>query len=580
VDRLLSPNSVPAPSRSFSITQSSLFHLVGVVLVAAWLLGVDGGWLFGPDLGALGLTDRDEGSNAEAAREMLETGDWISPTLNYEPRYAKPAFVYWLISGSYILFGINEFAARFPSAVSGLCLLFLQYVFVRTWVGSKVAVWSSFMLLLNLEFLGINRMVLTDPELVVFTTLAGYSFWHALQHEHKQLSWFAVCYLAMGLGMLVKGPVGIIIPLVGIIPYLTLTRQWSRFWQKGFPLVGVLLVAAVAAPWYIMMFQIHGDAYWAAAQANTTGRFMNPMEGHGGTILFYLPVLLVGFFPWSAVLPSILYQSFKQWKAYWKGQAVVSAEKNLECFLSLWVVGLLVFFTLSATRLPHYIYPLFPAAALLVALWWKRFLVEESPIGLMSSTRILIGVGYVLGIALTFIPAVFHWFIKEITKEFPAAVQVEPGWLPSILGIIIVLGTMLMRHFMISDSKRHLASWVGSGMIAMFAVVAGYLALPVYQQYFIGPPQKLAAIAGFNLGNNDQLIQFGRKRPSLSFYAKRKVYFLGLNDEDLPQHLSAPGRKMAIIQTPLRGQLPEAMSDWKVVLDHGGFSLLSSESLL
>jgi hypothetical protein len=159
-------------------------------------------------------------------------------------------------------------------------------------------------------------------------------------------------------------------------------------------------------------------------------------------------------------------------------------------------------------------------------------------------------------------------------------VQVEPGWLPSILGIIIVLGTMLMRHFMISDSKRHLASWVGSGMIAMFAVVAGYLALPVYQQYFIGPPQKLAAIAGFNLGNNDQLIQFGRKRPSLSFYAKRKVYFLGLNDEDLPQHLSAPGRKMAIIQTPLRGQLPEAMSDWKVVLDHGGFSLLSSESLL
>jgi len=189
-------------------------------------------------------------------------------------------------------------------------------------------------------------------------------------------------------------------------------------------------------------------------------------------------------------------------------------------------------------------------------------------------------VGYVLGITLTFIPAVFHWFIKEITKEFPAAVQVELGWLPSILGIIIVLGTMLMRQFMISDSKRHLASWAGSGMITIFAVVAGYLALPVYQQYFVGPPQKLAAIAGFNLGKDDRLIQFGRKRPSLSFYARRKVYFLGLNDEELPRHLSAPGRIMAIVQTPLRGQLPEAMSEWKVLLEHGGFSLLSSEPLM
>ena len=331
--------------------------LVCVLLLAAWLLGVDGGWLFGPDLGALGLTDRDEGSNAEAAREMLETGDWISPTLNYEPRYAKPAFVYWLISGSYTLFGINEFAARLPSALSGLCLLLLQYVFVRRWAGPTVAIFASCMLLLNLEFLGINRMVLTDPELVVFTTLAGYSFWHALHHEQTKRWLFAIFYLAMGCGMLVKGPVGIIIPLVGVIPYLTLTRQWGTFWQRGFPLVGIVLVAAVAAPWYVMMFQIHGEAYWAAAQANTTGRFMNPMEGHGGTLLFYVPVLLIGFFPWSACLPSVLYHTLKRWKAFWQGQGLASQEQHLECFLSLWVVGLLLFFTFSATRLPHYIYP-------------------------------------------------------------------------------------------------------------------------------------------------------------------------------------------------------------------------------
>jgi len=569
----------PSSLRS-SITQSPLFHLVCVLLLAAWLLGVEGGWLFGPDLGALGLTDRDEGSNAEAAREMLETGDWISPTLNYEPRYAKPAFVYWLISGSYTLFGINEFAARLPSALSGLCLLFLQYVFVRRWVGSTVAIFASCMLLLNLEFLGINRMVLTDPELVVFTTLAGYSFWHALHHEQTKRWLFAIFYLAMGFGMLVKGPVGIIIPLVGVIPYLTLTRQWGIFWQRGFPLVGIVLVAAVAAPWYVMMFQIHGEAYWAAAQANTTGRFMSPMEGHGGTLLFYVPVLLIGFFPWSAFLASVLYYTLKRWKAFWQGQGLVSQEQHLECFLSLWVVGLLLFFTLSSTRLPHYIYPVFPAAALLVALWWKRFLKEEAPVGLTASTRVLIGVGYLLGIAMMFVPAVFQLFIKQIAKEFPAAVQVDLSWLPSLVGLVMVIGTMLMRQCMRSATKRHLALWVGCGMMLIFTVLVARGGLSIYQQYFIGPPQELAVIAGYNLDPDDRLIQFGRKRPSLSFYAKHKVYFLGVNDEELPQHLAAPGRKMAIIQTQLRGQLPEAMAHWTVVLDHGGFSLLTSEPLL
>ncbi len=536
--------------------------------------------MFGLDLGGLGLTDRDEGSNAEAAREMLETGDWISPTLNYEPRYAKPAFVYWLISGSYTLWGINEFSARFPSALSGLCVMLLQYAFVYRWCGAPVAWLASVMLLLNMEFLGINRLVLTDPELVVCTTLAGYSFWQALHHEHHRWWWFTVFYLALGFGMLVKGPVGIIIPLVGVIPYVTLTRQWGTFWQKGFPLVGIVLVTAVAAPWYVMMFQIHGEAYWSAAQANTTGRFLNPMEGHGGTLFFYVPVVLVGFFPWSAFLPSMVYYTLKQWKAHWQGRELVSQEQQLGFFLSLWVVGLLLFFTFSATRLPHYIYPAFPASAVLVALWWKRLLNEESPAGLPAASRLLIGVGYILGLALMCVPAVFQWFIKPISKEFPAAAQLEMGWLPMIMGLVIIIGTMGLRQCMISASTRYLGVWVGGLTIIVFAVLSVRFGIPMYQEYFVGPPQKLAGIARYNLGTEDRLIQVGRKRPSLSFYAQRKVYFLGPKDEEWTQHLSAPGRKMIILQTSLRRELPESISNWTVVLDYGGFSLLSSEPLM
>ena len=302
-------------------------------MLGIWLFGLEGGWLGGLEMGGLGLTDRDEGSNAEAAREMLETGDWISPTLNYEPRFAKPAFTYWLISASYSVFGVNEFAARFPSALSGLLVLLVQYAFVYRWLGAPLALFSSIMLLLNFEFLAINRMVITDPELVVFTTLAGYSFWHALNESSNNSRWWFMCfYVAMGFGMLVKGPVGIIIPLVGAIPYLTLTRQWKKFWHKGFPVLGPIIILLVAAPWYMAMIQIHADAYWAAAQANTTGRFMNPMEGHGGTLFFYVPILLLGFFPWSAFLPSAVVSIVETVESLLEGKRIPYARKQCRIF--------------------------------------------------------------------------------------------------------------------------------------------------------------------------------------------------------------------------------------------------------
>ncbi len=577
-----SPAPHPGPLSTSWYSQSPLLHLAVLLLLGVWLFGLEGGWLGGLEMGTLGLTDRDEGSNAEAAREMLETGDWISPTLNYEPRYAKPAFTYWLISGSYMLWGINEFAARFPSAVSGLCLIFFQYLFARKWCGGRVAFLSSIMLLLNMEFLGINRMVLTDPELVVFTTLSGYAFWQGMQDSRGTAQWFFLAfYLGMGFAMLVKGPVGIIIPLMGAIPYLTLTRQWKIFWGKGMPILGVALVVLVAAPWYVAMFQIHGEAYWSAAQANTTGRFMSPMEGHGGTLLFYIPILLVGFFPWSAFLPAMVFSTIQPWKTYWRGQSFTSRHEDLEFFLSLWVLGLLLFFTLSATRLPHYIYPLFPAASLLVARWWERFLAGEPLKGFRWSFGLLLGIGYILGIAIIMAPEVFRFFMKQITKEFPAAVHVDFGWLPVFMGLVMVLGTMIMRTSMASEEKRHLGVVAGGCMLVGFAFLGVKFAMPIFQEHFIGPPQQLAEIAKYNLGKDDRLLRAGRKLPSLSFYAHRKVYAFNPKSQgkwDL--HLAAPGRKMVILQTPLRSVIPDVVDEWTVVLEHGGFSLLSSEPLL
>ena len=534
-------------------------------------------------LGDMGLTDRDEGSNAEAAREMLETGDWISPTLNYEPRYAKPAFVYWVISSIYALFGINEFTARLPSALFGMALLILQYGFVNRMLGSTVALFSSLMLLLNAEFVGIHRMVLTDPELVFFTTLATYSFWLGFAGEEKDPRWMWGFYIGMGLAMLAKGPVGILIPLLAVIPYLTLTRRWRAFFAEGKPLTGWLLFLLIAAPWYVAMFSIHGSEYAAAAQANTTGRFANPMEGHGGIWLFFIfiPVVLVGFFPWSGLLPVAVYQQLKPWKEYRSGARSGKGEDGLLLFCSLWIMAILLFFTISATKLPHYILPLFPAASLMAAVLWSRFLIEPEPRGLGLSLGILVLVGYLLGIGLVALPGIFETFKDKIAVEFPAAGQLAIGPTPVIAGVMLFVGVIAIRMTAMNEHRRPIAFWIAGGLIAGLLVMIILFPLPHFSKYFLTPPQELAKIAGLNLGEEDHLIQFGRKRPSLSFYAQRKVHFLGPNENKKLLELVESGKlTMLILQEHLLSRLPTEVAQFPVLLRHHGFVLLSSQSFV
>jgi 4-amino-4-deoxy-L-arabinose transferase-like glycosyltransferase len=565
----ISSSAHPTP-QPFS-TQT--LHLACLLIVGSLLL------LIG--LSDIGLTDRDEGSNAEAAREMLETGDWISPTLNYQPRYAKPAFVYWVISSSYAILGVNEFSARLPSALFGLGLLFLQYFFLNRFLGPAIAFCGSLILLLNIEFIGIHRMVLTDPELVLFTTLATYSFWVGFHGEGPDRRYLWLFYIGMAFAMLAKGPVGIIIPLLAVIPYLTLTRQWKTYFTQGKPLLGWTMFILIAIPWYLAMIAIHGADYLAAAQANTTGRFANPMEGHGGSLLFYLPILLVGFFPWSGFLPTGIYQSLKQWKLFRSGEKEASGENGLLLFCSLWIIAILIFFTISATRLPHYILPLFPAASLLVAVMWSRYLQTSSPSGLTTSVRIVLITGYILSIVLVSLPGIYEAFQSKIAQEFPVAAKVGVGYSPLVLGAGVFLGVVLFRHYVWHETKRPQAFWIISGAMGILLFIVLVFTMPHVGKYFINPPQQLATIAGVNLGPDDRLIQFGRKHPSIAFYAKRKIHFINPGEDVLFEpHLKGKGKMMVILKSNLHHRLPYPVSQFTPVLQRFGWVLLSSETLV
>lgn len=533
-------------------------------------------------LGSLGLTDRDEGSNAEAAREMVESGDWITPTLNGEPRFAKPAFVYWLMSLAYLAFGVSEWTARLPSAVFGVALILLFYWFLSRVRGPAHGVVGAAMLLLNVEVVAISRLALTDSVLIFFTTLALFSFWLGLHGEGRSRHFFWLFYAGMALATLTKGPIGVAVPFLAIVPYLTVARRWGQFWRHGFPLAGAVVFLALAAPWYAAMVMLHGSRYSASAQADTIGRFLSTIGGHGGTALFYVPVLFLGFFPWSGFLPVALWRALKGRQASGvRHEGEDQPDGELEFFAAVWLIGVFLFFSASATRLPHYIGPLFPAAAILSASYWMRCLEDPAAPGHRGSLFTILGLGNVLGLLLLLGPLFYDRFLGTIMREFPFAAQVDPGTSPLIVGAIVILGSIGIVYYGLSPERRAAAFWVGGATISLVMLIAIQVTLPRFSRYFVSPPQELAYAAGLNLQPGEPLIFYGPPKPSLIFYAKRRVVTIRPGEEEkMRPHLTGPGRAMIVLPARLQPRLPPEASHFPVVLERYGYLLLANEPIL
>ena len=541
------------------------------------------GLLFFLGLGDMGLTDRDEGRNAEAGREMFDSGDRLTPTFNGELRVAKPVFLYWLMDQSYRLFGVNEFAARFPSALFGVGLVLIQYLFLVHQRDRTVALFGGLMLLLNLEILALGRMALTDSVLIFFTTASLYGFWLGLHGTGGVRRWIWMFYIGMAVATLTKGPVGFAVPLITMALYLTWTRRWPLYWQHGVPLAGTVLFILLAAPWYAAMFLVHGDAYATGAKVHTIGRFLAPMEGHNGTIFFYLPVLLLGFFPWSALLPVPLYRTFKDWYQLRRArsQPDPTGSSELDLFAALWVVGVFVFFTASSTRLPHYIGPLFPAAALLTASYWSRCLQDPTTKGIRGSIHLMMGLGYLLAIGFACLPTLYTIYASKMVRDFPLAGQVDLGSGPYLAAAVLLLGTTLVGYLGLNDERRGGAFWAAGATLAGLVLIVIVIAAPHINRYVIAPPQELAYAAGLNLGPQDQFIAYGTTRSSSVFYARRKTLLVPFGEEDkIRAALKEPKRVMILLPESAQSKLPTEANGLVPILKRYGYVLLANQPMV
>lgn len=329
-----------------------------VVLVAA--LGLCA-FLYFFALGDIAFLGKDEPKNAQAARSMLERGDWVTTRLQGEPWFDKPILYYWTAVVGYRLFGVSELGARVGPALAALLTLCFTAGLARRMLRPQphAAALAVFVLGSSLEYFWLARSAVTDALLACFVTATLVAWWRARESD-QALRWFVAAGAAAGMAALAKGPVGIALPALIIGADLLLGRTLAPL-RPGRIAAAVAAFLAVAGPWYTLVtLRSEGRFFRDFILHYNVERFTTENLPHPGPFYYYLPVLLLGPFPWSAFLPGAGIRIAREWRQ------LPPAERGAIRFLLLWIGVPLLFFSFAGSKLPSYLLPTLPAIALLL----------------------------------------------------------------------------------------------------------------------------------------------------------------------------------------------------------------------
>jgi 4-amino-4-deoxy-L-arabinose transferase-like glycosyltransferase len=467
------------------------------------LLLVICGATFFAGLGRPAIGDSDEAFYAEAGREMVASGDWITPYYNYEKRFQKPILFYWMVSASYLASGVNESAARFGSALAGLGLALLTAACGRRLYDERTGRLGGLIVATAFGYFSIGRLSLPDLPLAFWVTMTTWSAIVGLcDRSSRALGWLLLSGAAVGLGFLTKGPVAFIIPAVVVIPICWLERRQVQLPPAA--IAGAVAVAAgLAAPWFVAMARIHGIAYVEGffvgdnLERFATSRFNDPRPPW-----FYLPIVAGGLLPWTPLMLSGL-APLTDWARRRRRPTAATMR------LIVWAVLPLLFFTMSIGKQPRYILPILPPLALLLARTLERRLASGHG-----------GRDPLIRTAAASIAVLFIVLGALLMRALPLIVMIAPALVTASAGVIIAAGAAVLAVALFGP-LRHVGVAVG---------IAGALTL-VGLQYGLSPAgrdpvQDMAAL----------VVQHRRADEPVATYrvfVRNLVFYTGIKQGDL-----------------------------------------------
>jgi len=513
-------------------------------------------------IGRLPLLGRDESLYAEAAREMYAAGDWVTPRINGVLFFEKPPLYYWLAAAGFRAFGVSPFAARLPAALMGLLAVALTVaVGARVW-GRRAGILAGLALATSLQVALIARMGIMDVPLMCLTMLAllAYAGWRTAT-SRMVIPLGAAFGLCVGLAVLLKAMAGILPVAIAGVHWLLCRRsphrppaaRGPRGWRAG-PVLASILVAlavslAVAVPWFYVMVKRHGDAFVSTLFGREhLARIVEPMQGHGGFVLYYLPVIAVLFFPWVVFLPPALFSRARPTddvQAFWRSLLIV------------WFAVVLILFSLIRTKLPGYVTPLFPAMALLVGVDLDRRLRAPG-----RGPWIAAIVGAVVLAGLTAFLPTLGARLGERVGAAEAASQLIPGVAVWVGGYgIILVGALLA---LARRALFGLAAVIAGQTTVLAACLLGVL--PVVSPYIEGSREsRLAEIAVRELPDS-QVVLYDTRPEAVAFVLGRTVPSYAREERQRALSLTAERPTALIVPTEageLRRELP-VQREWRV----------------
>ncbi len=485
-------------------------------------------------LGSYRLIDVDEPRYAEAAREMLSSGNWITPYFNYELRFDKPVFFYWLIALSYIVFGVTEFAARFPSALLATLTVLFTYFYGKTVISKTFGFISSVVLITMLEFIALSRMSITDMTLssficaTIFSGILGDYFARKQPDSRKGFILWLCAYIFSAFAVLTKGPVGFVLPALIFGIYFLLKGRLKENLKPVYVLPGIVIFSVIAIPWYYLMIKIHGNSFidYFFLKHNLKRFASSGFHQHRQPFYFYLPVVLVGVFPWTAYFVASLIKYAKTVIKYVKETALKTTGKiNIAIFKDsdekidvillnlIWFLIVLVFFSSSLAKLVTYILPLFPPCALITGLYLYEFFTEnKNKRGMIISSAVFLLI--CLGLSLVLI-----FSFNSILPRDEKLVFSISNYLPAA----ILLLTSVLSFLFLLKGKKFYAFGVNVVLMFLISVIAVTTVLPAV--YNSGQKDLIEFIGIYkNSGiKNSELYTFSLVKPSIVFYSRERI---------------------------------------------------------
>ena len=455
------------------------------------------------------LIKPDEGRYAEIAREMAASGDWITPRLDGIKYFEKPPLQYWATAATYKVFGLDEWTSRLWPALTGFAGVLVAVFAGRRLFGATAGLLAGVVLGTSLWYLIIGHLNTLDMGVTFFLEVALCTFLFAQvspRDSPAERRWMLVAWGAMALAVLSKGLEGLVLPGLTLLVYCAVQRDFTAFKRRHFA-AGLALFFLIAAPWFIAVSIVNPEFPGFFFVHEHFERFLTKAHGRYQPDWYFIPIFAVGMLPWTTMA---LHGALSGWRA------PAHPAFNARRFLALWAGVIFVFFSLSSSKLPSYILPIFPAVALLAGDW----LYQRPARALRWHIAVLV---LVATVALALLPRLAH-FAEGGTPD--DMILRYARWL-LVAAAIFGAGTLLALW--LNARGRSLTALVALGVAALFAgetTLQGHEALGISNSaYYIAKqikPRLEPGLPFYSVGMYEQ---------TLPFYIERTVTLVDYKDE-------------------------------------------------